>query len=1782
MKKIYLNLALVFAGCISIAPLTKLYAQVLTNNISSFQTQSGNSIAIQPISSLTDQKLNGSVQLILQFEEIPNATTLNQYSISNQGYLGNHTIIALIKDAQKFAESGIQNLKVKGWAFFTAKEKIGFTVETSQKGNVEILVNWDKNFDKEILQNIVSKYQGSLLPNQKFQNRSFYAISIAANQLEKLAQHEGIVSISNAVTDEPLLDNAKSYVGAGRAIANTASNGLGLIGKDIVIGIGDDSNPFHPDMNDRLLALNPLVNSAHGHHVSGTVAGAGLINQMYTGFAPKSDLISNYFSQIIAETDNYITNYGMTITNNSYGANLNNCNYFGLYDGNSQYIDNQVAQNDKLLHVFAAANSAVINCPGSPNGYRTVGGHYQPSKNVLVVANKGKNENIFNNYSSIGPVKDGRLKPEITAVGTDLIATGNNNNYFSNTGTSMASPNVAGAAGLVSEYYVSKFATKPDGALLKALLMNGADDIGTPGPDFKFGFGLMNVDNSLNMVNNSSWVVDSINSNQTKSFNVLVPSNVAKLKIMLYWHDPAGNPAASKMLVNDLDMSVQTPTATTLLPWVLDHTGMNVTNPAIRSVDRLNNVEQVTLDYPTAGTYQVHVNGFDIPFGSQKYYVLYDYVYDSLKLRFPLGGESVAAGNAQYIYWSSPDTTSTTTVQISTNNGASWTNIATGLNGKTQSLWYTFPSVNSTTCLVKVIKGSKEITSGVFAIIQRPTGTLAPQQCPGHIKINWNANTAASAYQVFINDNGEMKSIATTSNTTYTIPNLSQDSLYWVAVAPVVNGVVGMRSIAISRQPNSGTCTDFNNGDLTIIKDNMSNGRAFTSNALTNKTPLIIEIGNQSNTATNSFDIKYKINSGAWNTKTFNTSINQGSKITLTVDSVDLSVAGNHAIILAIKNNSQIDLNNSNDTFVAQVTQIANLPLDLGNPYVQDFESTNFKLIGQNVIGTPSIENLDINSSNKEGRAQSYILNTISLEGQNSLSLDNTKNLGAGLVTPSVNEATFTYNLSDYNNGYEVRLDFNYRMSGIPKFDTLNAVYLRANDQLPWTKLLDYQYDENYPDSIYFSGSLSLTDLFKTQNNLFSSSVQLKFVQSDTSLISSSNWGNGVTIDNINLYTVTNDIMLVSVDSIYHYNCDLGDKVAINVKVANGVDNPVDSIYVSYQIDNNPVVTEMIPSIAAKDTIMYTFTALANLSSYQAYNLDVWVYQATDTYQLNDSILDINIVNQPLITSFPYVEGFENSNGSYFAEGLNNSWQHTIPQGEVIKKAANGKYVWKTGLTNHNDNEISRLYSPCFDISSLSNPMLSINLSYQIEAKENDHLFDYAFIEYSNNGTDWVKLNTSNNAFNWYNNTTDSVWEGTQKVYWQGATTAIPKTGNTFSFRVVFMSDQGATADGIAIDDIHIYDNKYPIFNNDGLAAPMTKAIGSWSPMIDYLSNSSDSSIILSIGNNDASYGNVSINTFVNNSFFTNDGVQYYLPKNFVVHAENNNGDSATLRMFVRDDMMNILRNDKSCYSCTKPLSVHELGITRFKDNQNKKYENGTLADNIDGTYEYVNEEFVNWIPYLDGYYAEVALSEYHEIWFNDGGPSKQKALTEKHIDISAVAIDLINAQVSFNSYIDTLVGTYALQRLNANQDFETIQTYTTQNASIVRSETYVDAPMITDTITTYRIIYTLANDTTQQWFSTKHAIVNWLENGTTIRLYPNPVTDGKIILDWIRSEDAPLYYEIVNSVGRVLHLEQLEPNLKGGRYTIDLNKKGIANGLYFIRVHSQNNKKDFKISIQN
>ncbi|MEK7224110.1 MAG: S8 family serine peptidase, partial [Bacteroidota bacterium] len=374
-------------------------------------------------------------------------------------------------------------------------------------------------------------------------------------------------------------------------------------------------------------------------------------------------------SNIITYAPTYVLDHGMVVTNNSYGSVTDDCAYAGLYDLTARILDQQAISLPELQHVFAAGNDGTNSCSPYPVGFKTVLGGYQCAKNIITVGSTDYKRDR-SSFSSRGPVRDGRLKPEIMSMGQFEASTWVNNAYSYNNGTSMAAPGVSGGlALLIQRYRQLNAGANPKNGLVKALLTNGSDDRGNTGPDFSYGFGSMNLLRSVKMMEDVTYYNTTITQGATNTQTISVPANTAQLKVLLYWNDPAAAVMASKTLVNDLDLQVDS-SSNTILPLKLDTTAANVNVAASRNADHYNNIEQVVINNPASGNYDLKVIGTTIAQGPlQEYFLVYDVIPQSLVLTNPVGGERLVPTTSTldtfYIQWDSySDETNTFTLEF--------------------------------------------------------------------------------------------------------------------------------------------------------------------------------------------------------------------------------------------------------------------------------------------------------------------------------------------------------------------------------------------------------------------------------------------------------------------------------------------------------------------------------------------------------------------------------------------------------------------------------------------------------------------------------------------------------------------------------------------------------------------------------------------------------------------------------------------------------------------------------------------------------------------------------------------------------------------------------------------------------------------------------------------------------------------------------------------------------------------------------------------------------------
>jgi hypothetical protein len=460
------------------------------------------------------------------------------------------------------------------------------------------------------------------------------------------------------------------------------------------------------------------------------------------------------------------------------------------------------------LHVHSAGNSQT-SCSG---GWYTITGSGKSAKNNILVAALTSTD-AMTGFSSFGPVADGRVKPDISSMGQNVYSTTiPGNSYTTMSGTSMATPGVAGSVALlVQRYKELNSNANPPSALIKNSVLNTAQDLGNAGPDYKFGYGRIDVLEAVRVLEQNRYVVNTVAHAASNEFTINVPAGAVRLNVMLVWNDPAGAANASTPLVNNLDLTVSNG-SNNYLPWILDKN--NPSAAATRGVDNVSNVEQVTIYSPAAGTYTIKVNGASISTGtSQEYTVTWNIDQPHVEMIYPNGGESFSPGSSELLTWNTVGTTGTHTLEYSVDNGANWLPIASSLANSTTRYTWTVPSgVNTSQALVRVTNGSYvDQSDAVFNILGTPTGFSANGvSCnAGEVNFSWNAVSGATSYSIFRLDpaTGEFVSLANDIvGTSYTATGLTAGTSMWFFIRAVnaSNSAISNRTIAVNTTVSSG------------------------------------------------------------------------------------------------------------------------------------------------------------------------------------------------------------------------------------------------------------------------------------------------------------------------------------------------------------------------------------------------------------------------------------------------------------------------------------------------------------------------------------------------------------------------------------------------------------------------------------------------------------------------------------------------------------------------------------------------------------------------------------------------------------------------------------------------------------------------------------------------------------------------------------------------------------------------------------------------------------------
>lgn len=1735
--------------------------------------------------------------VIIQFEILPGESEklqLRQAGIELLDYVPNNAYSAIVVGSLNI--SVLKKARSRAIFELSAEQKLEpqlaldiFPAAANVAGTVDLWVSFPRSYSYEAVKKEMQS-GGFDIISIHLKLYHILVVRTPKSRIHELAALPFIEYVQRAPKeDEPLNNKSKANTNA-NILNSSLPGGRNLNGEGVVVGVGDNADPTrHIDFTGRLINRAANTITAHGLHVMGTVGGAGIRNERYTGFAPKSTIIAQRFSGILANAPTYVQDHGMTITNNSYG-NVTECSGLGSYDLISRALDQQAFMMPNLQHVFAVGNSGDSACSPYPAGFSNVLGGYQTAKNVISVGNTDTTGLLFSN-SSRGPVRDGRIKPEVVAQGMQIFSTTPTNGYGLSNGTSMSAPAVSGGLALLYERYRQlNGGNNPENGLMKALVCNGATDKGNPGPDFSYGFGHMNLLRSVEMLEKGNYFKASVTSADNNIHSITIPagSSIARLKVMLYWNDSAAAAFAASALVTDLDLRVADPAATMHLPQLLNITPANVNAPATTGADHVNNIEQVVIDNPVPGNYDFIVNGTTIPFGGQhEYYLVFDTIPVSTILTYPVGGEKLQGGDAVYIHWESDGNPANDfTLQFSTDNGANWVDVVNGVNvaANLRQLSWVVPTVATEQARVKLIHNGTglESTSEAFTIIGVPTVSVpASSQCEGYIFLSWTAVAEATDYEVMLfRGVGEMVPVATTTATNYAIGGLSIDTTYWVTVRARINGQPGRRAVAVSRVPNTGTCAGtISNNDLKIdaIISPISTGRKFTSTELGSNVPVTIRIENLDNApTTGDITVTYKLNNDPPVTETI-TAPNIGSRLSYTYTfpvPVDMSVVGTYDLKVNISYPG--DPIAQNDTLAKTFKQLDNPFIDLAADFVDDLETADVQAHTGMQIGLAGLDRYDFNSTSAFGQISSFINTGISFSGMKALTIDSRSyNLNG-----TSDSLTGTFNLQGYNTATDdIRLDFMYKHHGQLSHAS-NKVWIRGDDQQPWIEVYDLYANQADPGVFKRSASIELNNILAAAvpSQVFSSSFQVRWGQWGELNATDNESGAGYTFDDIRLYRATDDIQMASIDAPTTASCGLDDAVPVRITVRNTVSNTVTSIPVKLQVDDAAVITEFITSIPGNSSFVYTFAATADLSLPGYHTIKIWSDLASDSFHDNDTT-DISLFNAPLVSGFPYLEDFETDEGGWHAEGTRVSWQYGTPVSPKINKAASGSKAWKTNLgSQYNSLERSYLVSPCFDLTGLANPMLSFSVALDLEDCDAT-LCDAAYVEYSPDGKTWMRLGASGAGTNWYNKSysSGSVWSIQDYTRWHVASIPLPTGLDRLRIRFVIESDPFVSREGIAIDDIHIYDSVYSIYDGPPHTSPVVSQPGvAGNNWIDFVSAGQ---IVASVNPNGQSMGNTDAQAFIHTGNVRINTLQYYHNRSITLKpATVNLADSATVRFYFLDAETEALINAAGCSACSKPASAYELGITKYS-NTNVALENGSLADNTDGNWAFIVPANVKKVPFDKGYYAEFKVKDFSEFWLNNGGPANDQPLPVELLSFTVKKNDQGEALLNWVTASENNTDRFEIELARGNDafgqnDFVKIGSLSSPgNSSSERHYSFTDAEANKQGVRYYRLKIV---DTDGQFaYSGVRSLV--FDDEIKWQVYPNPST-GIFHAVFQAGDGQSVTIKILDLKGRLVRELHSRANAFVQKITIDMQGPQFSSGLYLLEIKAGERKQVFRV----
>lgn len=654
------------------------------------------------------------------------------------------------------------------------------------------------------------------------------------------------------------------------------SLGLDLNGQNMTARVWDGGTVrrTHNLFGGRVATVDDPVSTSnyiqHATHVTGTViAGNNVASTKGMAFQANARTFNWTDDESEAVSEALL---GMLVSNHSYGIPVTGNTgtlptwFIGAYSSDARNWDEICFLAPYFLPVMSAGNDGNDNSNPNPLGfgYDKLTSN-KTAKNVLIVANAqdasvATNGDLLsvqiNSSSSQGPTDDNRIKPDVTGNGTSVLSASSANNSATATltGTSMASPNVAGTLLLLQQHYKNLTNNFMLASTLRGLACHTADDAGLEGPDPIFGWGLLNAKKAAETLSNNglnSWVSEE-NLSQADVFTKVVrASGNEPLVASITWTDRPGvanlgdlpENDSTPALVNNLDIRITDSQSQISYPWKLAAFPFF---PAERNSDNnVDNVELIRIDNPSAGDYTITVtHKNNLVGGSQDYSLIVTGVTSNFSLISKSPDLELCANQtATYTFdykQVGAFTTNFSAVNLPSGANVSFSPTSLSSNGTVimtiSNLGNVAPGLHSIG-----IKGDNGLETEIrtkklllYNSVFQNINLISPSNfqfgvAPSVI-LNWEEDLNAENYNIQLSTTNDFQSLivnANVSTNTFSVTGLSSATDYYWRVTPSNRCGIGLPNNAIVYKFQTGeivcglsfSATDFSNANIATISN---------------------------------------------------------------------------------------------------------------------------------------------------------------------------------------------------------------------------------------------------------------------------------------------------------------------------------------------------------------------------------------------------------------------------------------------------------------------------------------------------------------------------------------------------------------------------------------------------------------------------------------------------------------------------------------------------------------------------------------------------------------------------------------------------------------------------------------------------------------------------------------------------------------------------------------------------------------------------------------------------